>query len=472
MPEPAGSPYRDRPTAVIAGSTSAFADALASRLRGAGWVVQDGSAPREDLDLVLWVADEAAPDWDSAAGALRDALLLAGDVQPGLERTAADARAAFVAVTRLDGILGYSGVDLESAVTGGLPGLVKTLAAEAPAVFCRAIDLHPDLAAQRCVELVLADLSDVDRGLHQVGYDAEGVRRTVVRGSEPGADPELPACAPIAPPGPDDLLVVSGGGRGVTAECAIGLARRFGTGLLLLGRTPLDADEPTWASGVPESQLKAAIAARLREDGGKPTPRDVQPVYQKLVAQREIRRTLSAVREAGAFVEYLTVDVADSDAVSAALAEHRDRITGVVHGAGALSDRLLVDKTAADVDAVFAPKLSGLRSLLRAVDQDRIRHVLLFSSVAGFFGNRGQSDYAMANESLNRLACTLSRDLPAANVASLNWGPWAGGMVTPELARMFRERGLEPIPVDTGVQIVVDHFAADQPEAVVSVVAS
>ncbi|MCI2416127.1 KR domain-containing protein [Saccharopolyspora sp. K220] len=458
---------------MIAGSSSAFADALAARLRDAGWVVLDESAPRdaESLDLVLWLADDAPADWDSAAGSLRDALLLAGGVQRGLERTAASTRAAFVAVTRMDGLLGFSGVALETAVTGGLPGLVKTLAAEAPAVFCRAVDLHPDLTVQQCAEALLAEVHDSAGGSQQVGYDAEGIRRTVVPGSEPGVDPELPACAPNAVPGPDDLLVVSGGGRGVTAECAVGLARRFRTGLLLLGRTPLE-DEPTWANDVVEPQLKAAIAAQLKENGGKPTPRDVEPVYRNLVAQREIRRTLGAIREAGAFVEYLAVDVADRDAVRTALGEYRDRITGVVHGAGALSDRLLVDKTAADVDAVFAPKLFGLRSLLEAVDHDRIRYVLLYSSVAGFFGNRGQADYAMANESLNRLACTLSRHLPGAKVASLNWGPWAGGMVTPELARMFRERGVEPIPVDAGVQFVVEHFASDQPTAVVSVVAT
>ncbi|WP_263252632.1 SDR family NAD(P)-dependent oxidoreductase [Saccharopolyspora rosea] len=450
---------------MLAGA-GALAEALAARLRDAGWDVRDEA---DDVDLVVWLADDPGQDWDSAAGALREALLLAGRTRAVLDRAAETGRAGFVAVTRLDGVLGYSGVDPASAVTGGLPGLVKTLAAEAPGLFCRAVDLHPELSDEQCAAALLAELHDADTALHQVGYDAERVRRTVVAGPDSEPDPELPGCAPRPAPGPDDLLVVSGGGRGVTAACAIGLARRWRTGLLLLGRTPLD-DEPEWARDVAEPRLKAAIAAHLRDSGGTPTPRDVEPVYRTLVAQREIRGTLAEIRAAGARVDYLAVDVADADAVAAALSEHRDRITGVVHGAGALSDRLVADKTAADVDAVFAPKLAGLRSILDAVDRDRLRHVLLFSSVAGFFGNRGQADYAMANESLNRLACTLARQLPDAAVASINWGPWAGGMVTPELQRMFRERGVEPIPLDAGVRTVVDHFAADRPVPVVSVV--
>ena len=74
----------------------------------------------------------------------------------------------------------------------------------------------------------------------------------------------------------------------------------------------------------------------------------------------------------------------------------------------------------------------------------------MFSSAAGPFGNRGQCDYAAANEVLNKLAIYLDRRWPG-RVVSINWGPWAKtGMVSPELQRQFAERGVQLIPIQAG----------------------
>ena len=72
---------------------------------------------------------------------------------------------------------------------------------------------------------------------------------------------------------------------------------------------------------------------------------------------------------------------------------------------------------------------------------------ILFTSVAGRYGNAGQTDYAAANETLNRLAWELKRDWPHVAVKAINWGPWAqtttgAGMVTPAVRAQFEGRGL------------------------------
>lgn len=201
--------------------------------------------------------------------------------------------------------------------------------------------------------------------------------------------------------------------------------------------------------------------------GDKPVPREVERIARDLLAQREIRGTIAAIEDAGASATYLTVDITDGGATAAALAGHQ--ITGIVHGAGVLADQLISDKDEQDVAAVLAPKLTGLDSVLDAVDLQRLRHIVLFSSVAGFFGNRAQSDYAMANEALNRIACSLKRDLPAAQVTAVNWGAWDGGMVTPELARMFAERGVPLIGMDEGVRLFAEQFGPERTGDVVCV---
>jgi hypothetical protein len=83
---------------------------------------------------------------------------------------------------------------------------------------------------------------------------------------------------------------------------------------------------------------------------------------------------------------------------------------------------------------------------------------VLFSSAAGFYGNPGQSDYALANEILNKSAHIFQRAHPHCHVISFNWGPWDGGMVTPALRALFAERQIDIIPVDSGAQMLVDEL--------------
>ncbi|MEU6483287.1 SDR family NAD(P)-dependent oxidoreductase [Streptomyces sp. NPDC046887] len=434
-----------------------------------GWGVTELAERMEEIlaDRVSTVIDLTAAgegDWSDGVRRLAHTLLVAKHAVRPLTSAAASGRAAFLTVTRLDGAFGLGGVAEELAPAGGAGGLVKTLAVEAPELFCRAVDLAPALSPKTGAELLLAELGDAVTDPVQVGLD--GARRVGLTLAE-----ELPTAAETAEVPEltaDDVLVVTGGARGITAACVIELARRYRPGLLLLGRTPL-ADEPDWAQGVDTAALKAAAAARLKSAGEKPTPKRVEQLYQGVVGAREIRATLTEVSAAGSEVEYLAADITDPVATAAALAPHRDRVTGLVHGAGVLADQLIAQKKASEVERVFAPKLTGLRAVTAALDTGALRHVVLFSSVAGFFGNRGQSDYAMANEVLNTWASAWKQRHPAARVTSLNWGAWDSGMVSPEVKAVFRERGLTLIPVDTGARLFTEQFAPDRAGDVVTV---
>jgi len=80
-----------------------------------------------------------------------------------------------------------------------------------------------------------------------------------------------------------------------------------------------------------------------------------------------------------------------------------------------------------------------------------LQWLVFFSSVAGRYGNRGQSDYAAANEILNCLAWQLDRQWPTTRVVAINWGPWdTKGMASTEVKRQFRERGVIPISLAAG----------------------
>uniref|UniRef100_UPI00037FF7B5 SDR family NAD(P)-dependent oxidoreductase n=1 Tax=Actinoalloteichus spitiensis TaxID=252394 RepID=UPI00037FF7B5 len=452
--------YRPTPTALLAGDlTEDHAKCFAEALTSEGWAV--GEENRDEgtpLDLVVYLAPRPA-DLSAARDALLAALMLAARNLERLTGRRDGHRTTFLCVTRTDGQLGYTGADLASAALGGLAGLVRTAALEHPELFARVVDLDARLAPDRAATLLLRELRDADTGLRDVGWDADGVRRTIGlsdREDRPGLLP-LPTGAAQPEPSAEDLLVVTGGGRGITAACAVGLARAHQPGLVLLGRSRLEPD-PGWAVGVEDVDLRAAAVRALTASGGQPTPPEVERARRRVLAGREIRRTLSDVEAAGSHAEYVAVDITDPVATSQALEPYHRRVTGVVHGAGVLADRRLVDKRASEMTEVLDVKITGLRNVLDALDTDHLRHLLLFSSVAGLFGNPGQADYATANEALNRLACVVRRHHPGTTVHSVNWGPWEGGMVTPEVARIFASRGVPLIPARTGVARFVEQF--------------
>jgi NAD(P)-dependent dehydrogenase (short-subunit alcohol dehydrogenase family) len=174
---------------------------------------------------------------------------------------------------------------------------------------------------------------------------------------------------------------------------------------------------------------------------------------QTVQAAREVRGNLQAMQQAGAQVLYCVADVADEASARRALDRVRAQwgpITGLVHGAGVVADKLIKDKTLDQYDSVFATKVEGLRVLLDALAGDPLRALVMFSSVAARVGNPGQSDYAMANEVLNQVGLVEAQRRPGCLVRAIGWGPWDGGMVTPALRAHFDAQGVSLIPPARG----------------------
>ncbi|MEH2080620.1 MAG: SDR family NAD(P)-dependent oxidoreductase [Nostoc sp.] len=253
---------------------------------------------------------------------------------------------------------------------------------------------------------------------------------------------------------PSSVFVVSGGAKGITAECTIRLAQQQPCKFILLGRSELLETEPDFAQDCDESALKKCIMENLLSQGEKPTPMNVQKIYNKITSSREIKKTLAAIEKTGAKAEYISVDVTDTQALQEKLA-NVGSITGIIHGAGNLADKLIEKKTEEDFEKVYTAKVKGLENLLACINPNQLQHLVLFSSVTGFHGNIGQSDYAIANEILNKSAHIVKQQYPSCHVVAINWGAWDSGMVTPELKKVFQERGIEVIPIAAGAQMLV-----------------
>ncbi|OYW84806.1 MAG: hypothetical protein B7Z22_09875 [Hyphomonas sp. 32-62-5] len=124
----------------------------------------------------------------------------------------------------------------------------------------------------------------------------------------------------------------------------------------------------------------------------------------------------------------------------------------------------------AELRRVLATKAEGLFHILARIDRTALRHVGLFSSASAFFGNRGQSDYAMANAILANAGRALQAELPGGRVKVFDWGPWEGGMVDATLASHFKQQGVPLIPLAEGALIFAHELLAGDPADVELVV--
>ncbi|MCE2570416.1 type I polyketide synthase [Motilimonas eburnea] len=373
-----------------------------------------------------------------------------------LKATLAKAGARFICVVRGDGGLGYnSGLANAELMQMGLAGLCKTLKQEWPHTLCRVIDIDSALVGSEFARSLTAELFDQDVNLSEVAINATG-RFTLV--AHP-AEAAVPSATPAVTP--SDVFIVSGGAKGVTNACVVALAKGSQAKFVLLGRSEPIAI-PQWATGLTEaSELQQAAMVYCQQQGQKPTPASLKKMIQPVLSQLEIDAGIAAIEQAGGIAEYVAADVTDAAAMARVVEQTKmtlGPITGLIHGAGVLADGLIENKKLSDFERVFATKIEGLHALLNALAGSELKHIALFSSAAGFYGNKGQSDYAIANEILNKTALALAKQQPQAQVFSFNWGPWDGGMVTPELKRMFEQRGVYVIPIEGGAQLFADHL--------------
>jgi NAD(P)-dependent dehydrogenase (short-subunit alcohol dehydrogenase family) len=377
---------------------------------------------------------------------------------PLLQNASKTSDACFVTISGLDGAFGFYGQKINDPAQGGLAGLAKTANIEWPGVNCLAIDVDPwwddiHAAAQAVCRQILKPhpMSPSEIGLgpnHRIGLNLESISPP---NSQGGIDLS-----------PQDVVIVTGGARGVTAAAADALVSHTPCTLVLLGRSPAPRQEPEWLVSLSgEGEIKKAILDQL-SNRGTPTPKDVETAYQRWMANRQVLHTLENLKRAGNKAHYISVDVRELEAVNGIIDNIRKNIgpiSAIIHGAGVLEDRLIVDKHLDQFNRVYDTKVEGLKALLTATLEDELKYIVLFSSISARMGNQGQVDYAMANEVLNKMAHQLAYTRPGCKVVSINWGPWDGGMVTPSLKRNFIKNKVALIPVKSGAQAMVAEMA-------------
>ncbi|MER6010989.1 KR domain-containing protein [Streptomyces bluensis] len=446
----------------VLGGTRLLAARVADRLRergahvlvdpgpGTNWRI-DGRLPDGIVDLTLAEPFDPARTGAHAPALLRTLAALRACYAEWADEQATR-RLFYLAVTYLGGGMGFAPED-HTRGSGPQPlggiwaGLAKTLHREIPNCNTRILDTsldETDLLPDRiCRELYRW-------GLFEAGH--RGGRRHTMRAE--AADPG----PPVVPLGSDDLVLVSGGGRGIGWRIATALARTHGCRVVVTGRGPLPdpaakpwltADEQAFtayerrlwglrAEGRPITEIRAAIAAARRE--------------------RELLAHLAAAHRDGLHITYATCDFTDPDAIDRLLTQLDGPPTAVIHNAGVDTPARFPKKTDEEFLRTVATKTDGFLHLFQRVRALPLKFFCAVGSLTGRLGGMvGQLDYGAANEGLARLALWADHVAPFP-VMTLCWPTWDRvGMVANFEATL---RYMTALDVDEGLRLWLAELTA------------
>ncbi len=367
-------------------------------------------------------------------------------------------------VTTLDGRHGNIG-ELFNSIQCSASGVTKSYSFEQNHLRTRALDLHPEIVldAPHAAEVIVNDIINIG-GEVEIGIDRDGRRWTLV-----AFDEKLEATR--EPLTSTDTWIVSGGGSGVTAASIIGVAQAStdaNAHFVLLGRSQLIEETQTWIDWNDEQLNTRKMALResmvQESEDGKVTMVDWNRNWQKFTRSRDVYITLDRIEKTGNKAKYYSVDVMDKSGMVELGESLNRKITGVVHGAGLEDSKLVADKDYEIFDRVVRVKLDGWKSLMAAVEASgtkALKFAACFTSVAGRFGNGGQTDYAAANSVLDAEMARLTASGKCRAVA-IGWTGWKDvGMATRgSIEAVFAAAGIETLDVETGVEIFVDEALA------------
>ena len=341
--------------------------------------------------------------------------------------------------------------------SAGAYGVVKSAWREWPWIHARVVDLGNDLDAQTAAQAAWRCIAAYGSEM-EVGFDGHTHWRVALEEAVlalNGHDLDQ-----------DAVILATGAGQGITALAATALARRYQPNIHIVGRTTLEDECAAVASCKDAAALRLYLIDQMRSNGEAPTPVMVEQEVQAILRRRAVRSHLDIMRHSGARVWYHAIDVRDAKALShmtESIYRQHDRVDMLLHGAGVLADRRIRDKTLQEFRDVLHTKADSALSLLRTLHPQKLRFVVLFSSVVARFGNIGQTDYAAANEILNKLAWQVASRWPHIRVSSIGWGPWDYGMVSEPLRRLYREKGIALLDPQEAVGWLLREVAAAGP---------
>ena len=460
---------------VIMPDKSRVGEALAQRLQAMGVeVLQIEGAPVADvlaLQLKNWLA--AGPvhgvywlpaldnegylsDMDLATWheALRVRLKLLYTTMRTLYEQVAAPGTFLVSATRLGGQHGYDETGAVAPLGGAVLGFTKTYKRERMDALVKDVDFEPERKGSDLAEILIEETLR-DPGAIEVGYK-RGLRWTIGLQEQPAANGE-----PGLTLNENTVFLITGAAGSIVSAITADLAAASGGTFYLLDLVPEpDPDNPDLRRFASDKEaLKRDLFMRIQARGERATPALVEKELAALERAQAAQSAIDTVRAAGGTPHYFSVNLTGADDVAKIINQVRERsgrIDVLLHAAGLERSHFLPDKDPREFDLVFDVKSDGWFNLLRAIGNMPLGATVAFSSIAGRFGNAGQTDYSSANDLLCKITSSFRTTKPATRGIAIDWTAWGGiGMATRgSIPKMMELAGIDMLPPEAGIPLI------------------
>ena len=260
----------------------------------------------------------------------------------------------------------------------------------------------------------------------EVGYDRQFTRRTTVANAiEP-----LQYVPDLLSWSDKDVILVTGGAKGITAECAFSLASTVGAKMALVGRSSL-----------------------VNSESGSQT-------------ERTITEILRRYEEKSLTVRYYSCDICNPNAVAQTVRRIQNEmgsIKGIIHGAGQNTPRRFYQVSPEEALKEIGPKVIGILNLLAEIKKDPPKLIVGLTSIIGITGMQGNGWYAFSNEALDLILRRFASNHPETRTLSVAYSIWRDEGMGARLGSVtaLKNKGIDSIPTDEGVRRFVRLFLSN-----------
>lgn len=371
-----------------------------------------------------------------------------------LAERVANPGAFLISATRLGGQHGYDSVGAFAPLGGAVAGFTKAYKREHMSSLAKAIDFEAKRDIAQIAQLLI-DETLRDPGAVEIGYTASqrwsiGLREQTAVDGRPGMELN-----------DKSVFLITGAAGSIVSAITADLAAASGGTFYLLDLVPKpDPNNPDLKRFMSDKEgLKRDLFVRIQARGERATPVLVEKELAALEREQAAQAAIDAVRSAGGTPHYFSVNVTDANAVAGVIQQVRQqsgRIDVLLHAAGIERSHVLPDKSQQEFDLVFDIKSDGFFNLLHAVGDTPLGACVVFSSIAGRFGNAGQTDYSSANDLLCKLISNFRTSHMATRGIAIDWTAWGGiGMATRgSIPKMMELAGIDMLPPEAGIPVI------------------
>ncbi len=359
-----------------------------------------------------------------------------------------------MSATRCGGQHGYDEAGATEPLGGAVVGFTKAYKRERMEALVKAVDFESQRTPTEIADLLIEETVR-DPGAIEVGYK-DGLRWTVGLQEQPAADGKQGLIL-----NSNTVFLVTGAAGSIVSAITTDLAAASGGIFYLLDLVPepdpANPDLKLFASD--KDRLKRDLFARIQSRGERATPALVEKELSALERAQAAQAAIDAVHAAGGTAHYFSVNLTDADAVRRIIEKVRERsghIDVLLHAAGTERSHFLPDKDQHEFDLIFDVKSDGFFNLLHAIGDIPLGATVAFSSIAGRFGNAGQTDYSSANDLLCKLISSFRTTRPQTRGIVIDWTAWGGiGMATRgSIPKMMELAGIDMLPPEAGIPLI------------------